>query len=563
MTQTTQNWWMYHGSPAHGGNAGTGSALNSTSVASPAFTTLHTLKLQGSVLSVPAVVDGYIYVGVANSLTAPASNGGAFYKIDIAKGEIVNTFNWAIKAEDRDTHGFTGMGCTPAIVDGKVYFSAFDGKLYCLNQADLTLVWVTDLRYADAAHNQPVNNDMGMDLGYPPAAGWSSPVVANGRVYVGMGEGENPLLYGFVFCLDSLTGNVVWIYCTSLLQCGQDNPPNLLPADTVREGTLPVGFQVFSGQAVVRGCSVWSSIAYDAELNRLYCTTGNPQPDPSTIPTLPTLGYSNGLLVLDAGTGKFRGFFQALPESNYRVSDTDVDVGGSPTLFQRQGKKVVGFGCKNGGYFILDADTLELLSWRQLLPYDNDGNQLPTVDPHSSNSLLNQRISNEDSNKVVGENYSGVFGTAAVDPISQRLFVGLGGPNYHTVSPGLDYTTTPFMRAIDINSLHDAWPMDNSNPRRYANVGASMYTNPGESALSSPAVVNDVVFCSTSKVSLYAFNVKDGSLLWSDDLGMQTEGYNGGYGYCIGPAIWGNYVVAGALVMGGDGGVLRIYGLPG
>jgi outer membrane protein assembly factor BamB len=568
MTQATQNWWMYHGGPAHGGYAGTGGNLDSATV--PSLQTLHTLKLQGPVLSVPAIVDGFVYVGVANSLNAPASNGGAFFKIDIASGEIAHTFNWTIPASEGDTHGFTGMGCTPAVVDGKVYFSAFDGKLYCLKQDDLSLLWVTDLRRADLAHNQPVNNDMG---GSPMAAGWSSPVVANGRVYVGMGEGENPLLYGFVFCLDSATGKVVWIFCTSLLRCGQDNVPNLLPADTIRPGqTVPVGFQIFSGQPVVRGCSVWSSIAYDAELNRLYVTTGNPQPEPLTIPTLPTLGYSNGLLSLDAGTGEFKGFFQVLPESNYRVSDFDVDVGGSPTLFMRQGRKVVGFGGKNGGFFILDADTLKLLSWRQLLPYYNDGSQIPTVDPHQAqtDNTLNGRYTNEESNANVAENYSGVFGCAAVDPVSQKLFVGLGGPNYHNVAPGIDCTTTPFMRCVDINSLHDAWPVDNGNPPLYAkakvydeNTGmeVGMYTSGGECGLSSPAIVNDVVFCSTSKVSLYAFAVADGSLLWHDDLGMQTDGYNGGYGYCLGPAVWGDYVVAGALTLGGEGGLLRIYGL--
>jgi outer membrane protein assembly factor BamB len=88
-----------------------------------------------------------------------------------------------------------------------------------------------------------------------------------------------------------------------------------------------------------------------------------------------------------------------------------------------------------------------------------------------------------------------------------------------------------------------------------------MYANAGESGLSSPAVVNDVVFCTTSKVSIYAFKVSDGTLLWNDDLGAQTDGYNGGYGYCLGPAVWRNYVVAGALVFGRDGGVLKIYGL--
>jgi outer membrane protein assembly factor BamB len=88
-----------------------------------------------------------------------------------------------------------------------------------------------------------------------------------------------------------------------------------------------------------------------------------------------------------------------------------------------------------------------------------------------------------------------------------------------------------------------------------------MYANAGESGLSSPAIVNDVVFCTTSKVSIYAFDVRNGRLLWSDDLGSQTDGYNGGYGYCLGPAIWQNYVVGGALVFGRDGGVLKIYGL--
>ncbi|MGK7928977.1 MAG: hypothetical protein AB4290_27695 [Spirulina sp.] len=80
--------------------------------------------------------------------------------------------------------------------------------------------------------------------------------------------------------------------------------------------------------------------------------------------------------------------------------------------------------------------------------------------------------------------------------------------------------------------------------------------------MSSPATVNDVVFCSTTKVSLYAFKAEDGETLWQDDLGMQTGGFNGGYGYCMGPAVWKNYVVAGGLIYGRQGGILKIYSLP-
>src|SRR5208337_4416332 len=96
--------------------------------------------------------------------------------------------------------------------------------------------------------------------------------------------------------------------------------------------------------------------------------------------------------------------------------------------------------------------------------------------------------------------------------------------------------------------------------RRYIRAMPPMYRTPGESGLSSPAVVNDVVFCSTSKVALYAFSAVDGRLLWRDELGEPPGALRGDYGFCLGPAVCGDYVVAGALVFG-RGGVLRIYSL--
>src|SRR5258705_522627 len=173
------NWWMFHGDIAHTGEA-TGSPINSGNVGGLKLT--QSINVNGSILSTPAVVDGYVYCGLANSLEAAAQNGGQFIKVNLTTGVTEATFNWSINPADRDTHGFCGMGCTPAVIGGKVYFSAFDGKLYCLNQSDLTLVWVTDLRYADMAHNQPVTNDFPNGNAPPPlgpmakASGWSSPL---------------------------------------------------------------------------------------------------------------------------------------------------------------------------------------------------------------------------------------------------------------------------------------------------------------------------------------------------------------------------------------------------
>ena len=562
MAQTPtppSNWWMYHGDPAHSGVA-TGSTITAQNVSQ--LKPLYTLQLQGPVMSVPAIVDGFAYVGTANTHLAPGGNGGSMNKIELATGKVVASYVWPIKVGERDSHGFTGMGCTPAVSDGRVIFSAFDGRVYCLDQKTLDKVWITDLRHADPEHNQPVENTVGQsgdDPDYPPCSGWSSPVVANGCAYIGVGEGENPKVCGFVYCLDCKTGNVKWLFCTNKFSFLADNQPNVIPA-LVAVKNLPPGFSKIEAGPITMGSSVWSAIAHDTTLNRLYCSTGNPSPDGP----LPTLGYTNGILALDAATGAFVGFAQFDANYSYRPSDSDVDVGGAPTLFTRDGVRYVGAGCKNGCYMVLDATTLKIVAQRQMLPYMKDGSQIPTVDPHGPDdpSAPNPRLTNQQSNNFQQENFFGTYSTAAVHASLGRIFIGIGGNNYHYVAPGIDYETTPFMRAMDWTKLADAWPMDDNDPKRYLNCRPPMYTTPAESGLSVPAVVNDVVFMGTSAVSLYAFNANDGTPLWSDPLGMQTDGQNGGYGYCLGAAISGNYVVAGALILGRDGGVLKIYGFP-
>jgi len=558
----TTNWWMFHGDAAHTGEV-TDSPINSSTVATLKNT--FSLNVPGSILSTPAVADGYVYVGLANataSKSVPTGIGGTMLKVNIDTGVTEASFNWSIDINERDSHGFTGMGCTPAVVSGKVYFIAFNGVLYCLNASDMSLAWSTNLRWADLPKNQPVNNvaNYGQEPPTPQAAGWSSPCVANGKVWVGIGEGENDALYSFVFCLDANTGNVIWIFCTNQFVAGTPNQPNVLPASMV-VGPLNPPFTTTPTQPVTLGCSVWSSPAYDPELDMLYCSTGNPVPDGE----LPSTGYSVGLLALKASTGAFAGFVQFPAESSYRVSDIDVDVGGAPTLYAINGRKVVGLGCKNGSYMICDAQTIEIIAWRQMLPYSNDGTQIPTVDPHGpdTSSDPSPHVTNAESNAVKAENFHGTYSTAALCTPQQKLFIGLGGNNYHFIASGIDYQSTPFMRAMDWSSLADAWPTA-GDPAKYTKAAAAMYRNAGESGISVPAVVNDVVFMATTQVALYAFSATDGTLLWNDmvNFGGQTGGFMGGYGYCLGPAIWGNYVVAGALVMGGTGGgVLNIYKL--
>lgn len=600
MTQKISNWWMYHGDAQHSGYAKSGSTITSKNAGN--LKLLKSVSLDGPVVSIPSVVDGFVFVGVANYQLATSGNGGAVYKIDISTGDIVAKFTWDLGDDQMDGHGFAGMGCSPAVVvpqggklsEAKVYFSGFNGRVYCLSANDMSLIWKISLRHADPTMNQPVTNIRGTPedpvdgTSYSSAAGWSSPLVINGRVYVGIGEGENPFLASFVFCLNADTGLVEWLYCTCQFEAGKSNPPNMIPSFAV--GDLLPGFTVFERTPLVLGCSVWSSIAYSKTYDRLYFGTGNAVPDGP----LPSPGWSNGLMSLDATYGDFSGFFQVMPETNYRPSDNDIDIGASPTVFNRAGvdnawpgtnpttdREIVGFACKNGSYFLVEAEKMQLISWRQLLPYQNNGLQIETVDPHQGNSLeeeptpgdrpdptkvvhppLNPQVTNAQSNATQGENFHGSYSCAAIDPVRFRMFAGLGGSNYNFVGSGIDTPTTPFMRAFDMNSMSDVWPFDGNDPQRYKNAMPPMYTTAGECGLSSPAVANDVVFCTTNKVAIHAFNTLDGQHLWSDDIGMQTSGYTGGYGFSMGPAIWGNYVVAGALIMNQDGGILNIYHLP-
>jgi hypothetical protein len=180
-----------------------------------------------------------------------------------------------------------------------------------------------------------------------------------------------------------------------------------------------------------------------------------------------------------------------------------------------------------------DPETMAVVRDRQLLPKDAvTGALIPTVDPHIG----------------FPENKWGVMATAAVHDGLGIIYVGLGG--YSGID---DYRVTPFMRALDWETLEDAWvtqvdTVGANQVSRYVDARPPMYTNPTEAGLSSPAVVNDVVFVSTStvaspqKANLYALDAADGHCLWA----APTINITAEYPYCLGPAIYGNHVVIGA-----------------
>lgn len=501
----SQDWWMYHHDEEHTGHASGSSNINSTNVGT--LIQLCRVSMNGEVISIPCIVDGKVYVGTTNK----PGGGGSLCRIDLAMcstpgytPDVLYSFTPQVGGGARQ--GKDGIGSSPAIVADHAYFCSLDGRVFCWDINNNHLDWSTNLRYTNLPKNQPVNN--------PNATCWTSPLVVNGKVYVASGEGEDNA-FGFVYCLNANTGRVIWLFCTNQFSTAVDNSPNVIPNSTV-SGPLPSGF-TSQPDPPQRGASIWSSCAYDAGLNRVYVGTGNAIPDNP----LPDPKYASGILSLDANNGQFRAFYQPTPGDSYRSTDLDVDVPGAPTIFTVGGRRVVGIGSKNGSYHILDANTLvPIVPGRQLLPKDAVTNApLPNVDPNGSPH----------------ENLWGVFGTAAVDWNRGALFVGLGGYG------GIDAQTTPFIRALDWNNLSDAWPtavqaVGGNQVRRYTAATPPLYIT-NEAGLSSPAVVNDVVFVSTTKPGFYALDTATGACLWT------ASGLTGNWP--MGPAIYGNYVVLG------------------
>src|SRR6266513_2479032 len=137
------------------------------------------------VISSAVFKDNVIYFG---------GDDGNVYAVDAATGRQI----WK-----RATNG--PVPATPAIVDGTVYIGSYDGKFYALDARTGALKWKFttegERRFeAKGLHGlQPKNQT----IADPFDVFLSSPVVANGSVYFGSGDGN-------LYALDAATGKEKW-----------------------------------------------------------------------------------------------------------------------------------------------------------------------------------------------------------------------------------------------------------------------------------------------------------------------------------------------------------------
>lgn len=300
--QTHVNWSQYLYSAAHSSDNKAATVITTTNAADlaqawqfqPAAAPIKGLH---GFLSSPTVYNGVIYIGAEN---------GYFYAVNETTGKVIwSVFVGYVTHKTCGAQGFTSTATVapdPTTGTPTVYVYGASGYLYAFNAANGTEVWPP----AVVAIPSTTVNDY---------YAWSSPLVLNGRIYVGVSsQCDVPLVQGRLDAFDQATGALEHTF------------------DTTPAGT--------------RGASIWSSPASGG--SAIFITTGNGGT------------HSDGFSVvkLNESLTKMLGIW-TIPAAQ-RIKDSDF--GGSPGFWRATLNGVVtqmvGACNKNGNFYAFAAGHL-------------------------------------------------------------------------------------------------------------------------------------------------------------------------------------------------------------
>jgi quinohemoprotein ethanol dehydrogenase len=276
----------------------------------------------------PIVVDGVMYM----SLT-----WGTTIAVDARSGKELWRFDPEVPGE------WGRYGCCDvvnrgvAVWKGRVYVASFDGNLFALDAKDGSVVWKVKT------------------IPGAPYTSTGAPRIVNGKVLIGNGGAEYGVR-GYVTAYDAETGKQVWRFYTVP---GDPSKPVENPALTKAIPTWKGGEWWKLGG----GGTAWDSMVYDVKSNTIFIGTGNGSPWTREIRS-PGGGdnlYLASIIALDPDTGKMKWYYQETPGDNWDYTSTqplmiaDLKIDGKE-------RHVLMHAPKNGFFYVLDANTGELLS---------------------------------------------------------------------------------------------------------------------------------------------------------------------------------------------------------
>jgi polyvinyl alcohol dehydrogenase (cytochrome) len=332
------------------------------------FPAVDSKEVIGVVHATPAVVAGEVYFGTATFPAfyklAPDGTLCWVYRNPARKSVLPPTGGGPITDKLRGAASDGGIFSSALVAEGAVYFADTGGWMYCLDANTGKERWKVDSR-AQTFPDAHFNNIL-----------MASPVLAEGNVVFSGGTLEQLFAgtagypgstgRGFLVALEPQSGKIVWKYDVG------PKPVELDPPVVLKDSWGEHKWN--HGPAT---SSVWSTPSYDPETHSLFFGT-----DVNTSPRQPTNDNpalhtedSCAIACIDAATGKRKWSTQINPgdqwNNSMRAYDPktglykDCSIGDTPKNFTIgvDGKptKVVGAGCKNGGFYILRADTGKLV----------------------------------------------------------------------------------------------------------------------------------------------------------------------------------------------------------
>jgi quinohemoprotein ethanol dehydrogenase len=284
------------------------------------------------VVSEPLVVDGVIY------LSAPQSK---VYAVDAASGKLLWKFDPKVRLNLSVNGSYSARtNGGVAVWNGKVYVGTGDCRLVAIDAATAKQVW-------EATVCEPAQTGI-----------TGAPHVAKGKILMGF-NGSDDGVRGALVAYDAETGKEAWRFWTV--------PGD--PSKPFESKALEMAAKTWSGEGWWRigGGDVWNAITYDDATGLVIFGTAGVGVYYGEMTSIKPKGeklFSQCIIAVNANTGEYVWHYQTGTEGvhseNNHIVMTDLLINGKR-------RHVAMTVPKNGFFYVLDAKTGKLLSAKPLV----------------------------------------------------------------------------------------------------------------------------------------------------------------------------------------------------
>src|SRR6266853_1288082 len=292
------------------------------------------LDIEGAmgVVAEPIVVDGVIYV------SAPQSR---VYAVDAVSGKVI----WKFDPHARLNMAINGsysarVNAGVAVWEGKVYVGTGDCRLIAIDAAAGKQLW-------EATVCEPTQTGV-----------TGAPHIAKGKVLMGY-NGSDDGVRGALIAYDAQSGKEAWRFWT-------------VPGDPLKPfetKALEMAAKTWPGKDSwkIGGGDVWNAITYDPATNLVIFGTAGVGVDYGELESIKAGGdllFAGCIIAVNADTGEYAWHFQTsapgLQTENNHIVIADLTLNGEP-------RHVAMTVPKNGFFYVLDAKSGKLLSANPLV----------------------------------------------------------------------------------------------------------------------------------------------------------------------------------------------------